>query len=72
MARRNWQGSQDCYFCGDPETNDHLLFQCPIAKVIWGVVVMCFHQSSRGGGGYAQFWLWILGALLGGKYTVPT
>jgi hypothetical protein len=55
MARRNWQGPQDCYFCGDPETNDHLLFQCPIAKVIWGVVVMCFHQSSRGGGGMLSF-----------------
>jgi hypothetical protein len=29
MIRRNWQG-------GPIETVDHLLFSCPIAKVVWG------------------------------------
>jgi hypothetical protein len=24
-----------------------LMFFCPIAKVIWGVIASCFHQSQR-------------------------
>jgi hypothetical protein len=40
MLIRNWQGSLNCYFCGARESNDHLFFSFPIAKVIWGVVAL--------------------------------
>jgi hypothetical protein len=36
MISRNWQGDPACYLCEDPESVDHLLFQCPISKVVWG------------------------------------
>jgi hypothetical protein len=36
MKKRNWKGDTCCYFCGRFETTDHLLFECPIAKVVWG------------------------------------
>jgi hypothetical protein len=42
-----WKGDPDCYFCGALETNDHLFFQCPIAKVIWRVMAICFNQNDR-------------------------
>jgi hypothetical protein len=34
MIRRKWAGDPGSYFCGDPETCDHLLFACPVAKVV--------------------------------------
>jgi hypothetical protein len=36
MIKRNRVGDPRCYFCGLPETCDHLLFECPIARVVWG------------------------------------
>jgi hypothetical protein len=43
MIKRNWVGDPGCYFCGLLETCDHLLFDCPIAKVVWVVMATCFH-----------------------------
>jgi hypothetical protein len=54
-----------CYFCGSLETVDHLFFLCPIAKVIWGLVALCFGIKTRPTN-YDQFWLWIKKALPGG------
>jgi hypothetical protein len=34
MLKRNWQGDLCCYFCDNPENMNHLLFECPIAKVV--------------------------------------
>jgi hypothetical protein len=47
MLKRKWQGGLGCYFCSQHENIDHLLFSCLIAKVIWEVVALCFHQSKR-------------------------
>jgi hypothetical protein len=58
MLKRKWQGSQDYYFCGAPETCDHLFFACLIPKVIWGGLACCFHQGDRLSS-LEQFWLWI-------------
>ena len=38
MLKRNWLGDPACYFCSSPESRDHLFFQCPISKVVWGVI----------------------------------
>jgi hypothetical protein len=35
MIKRRWQGNSGCYFCGYPESSDHLFFLCPVAKVVW-------------------------------------
>jgi hypothetical protein len=62
-------GDPSCYFCNAPETVDHLFFECPTAKVICGVIAICFHQNSRPKA-YDQFWRWILRALLGVKSSI--
>jgi hypothetical protein len=64
MLRRNWHGDPCCYFCDRPENMD-LMFECPIAKVVWGVIAMCFHQNSRPLS-FTQYWDWIPLALPGG------
>jgi hypothetical protein len=45
-------------FCGDFESVDHLLFTCPIAKVVWGIIAICFNQQTRPSS-CDQFWIWI-------------
>jgi hypothetical protein len=47
------------------ETVNHLFFLCPIAKVIWGLMDLCFGVKTRPTN-YDQFWLWIKKALSGG------
>jgi hypothetical protein len=42
MIKRQWQGDPSCYLYSAPETMDHLFFGCPIAKVIWGGLAICF------------------------------
>jgi hypothetical protein len=64
MIVRGWQGDPGCNFCGSLETVDHLLFSCPIAKVVWGLFAICFNQSTRPGS-YEEFWSWVLKALPG-------
>jgi hypothetical protein len=66
MFKRNCHGNPDCYFCGALESNDHLFFSCPIAKVVWGVIACCFQQRTRPAN-YDQYWVWIKSALPGGE-----
>jgi hypothetical protein len=66
MLRRNWHGDPSCYFCSLPETMDHLFFECPVAKVVWGIIAMCLAQDDRPIS-YRQFWQWIPKALSGGE-----
>jgi hypothetical protein len=54
MSRKRWKGNLGCYFCGDVETVDHIMFTCPVAKVIWGFIVVCFKQNDRPSN-YEQF-----------------
>ena len=41
LIRKHWLGSPSCYFCHVDESIDHLFFECPIAKSIWGIVGLC-------------------------------
>jgi hypothetical protein len=45
---------------------DHLLFQCPVARVVWGTLAICFNQSDRPSS-YEHFFTWIKKALPGGE-----
>jgi hypothetical protein len=56
MLKRKWQGDPSCYMCGDLEDCDHLMFSCPVSKIIWGVIAMCFHQTTRPMN-YEQYWV---------------
>lgn len=46
LLKRKWTGDPSCYFCSSPETVGHLLFQCPIAKIIWGTVGVCIGANN--------------------------
>ena len=35
LKKRNWAGPVVCKLCGELETADHILFQCPIALFLW-------------------------------------
>jgi hypothetical protein len=66
MIKIRRQGDPGCYLCGQPENCDlSVFFEYPITKVVWCVVVICFHQSTRPAN-YDQFWTWITKALPGG------
>jgi hypothetical protein len=69
LIRKKWQGNPNCYMCGELESVDHLFFSCPVAKVTWGVIALCFHQNTRLTS-YNQFWAWIMPSLLGGHVDV--
>jgi hypothetical protein len=62
MIAINWNGDPRCFFCGEREYVDHLLFSCPIARVVWGLLAICFAQPSRLSS-YEEFWSWIHKAL---------
>jgi hypothetical protein len=38
MIKRKWTTDPGCYFCGQFDTTtDHLLFDFPMSKVVWGL-----------------------------------
>ena len=41
MIRRRWAGDPSCKFCDQPETINHLFFQCLVAKCIWALIGKC-------------------------------
>ena len=46
MIKRRWDGDPTCHFCPCPETVDHLFFQCPTAKEVWGIIGTCLGADN--------------------------
>ncbi|XBI06126.1 hypothetical protein VPH35_134178 [Triticum aestivum] len=38
MKKRLWPGDSCCSFCDQPETTQHLMFLCPISRMVWRTV----------------------------------
>lgn len=38
LKRKKWKGDHRCAICGVPETTDHILFKCILAKFTWSCV----------------------------------
>jgi len=38
LAKQNWQGNQQCCFCHENETIQHLFFDCRFARMVWASV----------------------------------
>jgi hypothetical protein len=53
LIKRKWQG-------------DHLFFSCPVAKITWGIIALCFQQQDRPAS-YSQFWAWMKKSLPDGE-----
>jgi hypothetical protein len=45
MIRRKWVGNPSCLFCNHNETANHLFFQCPVARCIWGLWLFALEQT---------------------------
>lgn len=58
MRKRNWNGDPTCRFCANTETVEHLLFQCPITKVVWGIVAHSIGANNVPKN-VTQYWIWI-------------
>ena len=39
LAKRNWQGNQQCCFCHENEMIQHLFFDCRFARLVWATTV---------------------------------
>jgi hypothetical protein len=37
LAKRNWNGGKQCYFCHENETIKHLFYECYYAEFMWGL-----------------------------------
>jgi hypothetical protein len=43
LIQRNWRGGKQCVFCSQPESIQHLFFDCHFAKFIWTAVQISFN-----------------------------
>jgi hypothetical protein len=43
LIKRKWTGNQNCCFCDNNETIDHLFLSCPFAKLIWRMVYFAYN-----------------------------
>jgi len=41
LKKRNWKGNHLCNICGQPETADHIFFECIVARFLW----VCFKEA---------------------------
>jgi hypothetical protein len=46
LPRRGWTGNDQCQFCCEKETINHLLFGCGLAKLAWQVVLCAFQLNQ--------------------------
>jgi hypothetical protein len=42
LVKIQWKGCTKCCFCTEQETNQHLFFNCPMARLMWGIVCFTF------------------------------
>jgi hypothetical protein len=46
LVKRGWKGDANYCLCGKIEYVNHILFQCHLAKLIWGMIRDIFHLDS--------------------------
>jgi len=46
LKKRNWDGAVECKLCGEIETSDHILFQCPVALFLWVFLKQTFGWAA--------------------------
>lgn len=56
LARRNWQGDLGCKLCGEIETSEHIMFRCPLARFVWGVLRDTLRWGRRIPSNIQDFW----------------
>jgi len=46
LKKKKWTGSEKCPVCEVDETSDHILFQCPLAVLLWSFLRDCLGWPS--------------------------
>ena len=46
LVKRGWKGDIDCCLCDCPEHINHLLLNCHLAKLTWGIICSVFGLGS--------------------------
>ena len=67
LIKRHWTGSPTCHFCLTDESVEHLFFQCPVARVTWGIIGICLGATDIPANLH-QYKLWIKKWLPGGDF----
>jgi hypothetical protein len=57
LVKRQWKGCTKCYFCTKQETIQHLFFDCPMTRLMWGLFVLHLGLQNR--------WMWGIFVVLG-------
>jgi hypothetical protein len=57
LVKRQWKGCTKCYFCTKQETIEHLFFDCPMTRLMWGLFVLHLGLQNR--------WMWGIFVVLG-------
>jgi len=57
MIKRQWKGAPSCFFCQSPESVNHLLFTCSVAKSVWDIIATSLGASNIPIS-FNQSWLW--------------
>jgi len=60
LAKRNWQGTQQCCFCSSNETIAHLFFDCHVARLLWRIIHITF-GIKRPSNIVHMFGIWLSG-----------
>lgn len=68
LIKRNWVGDPSCRFCDCVETTDHLFFQCPTTRVVWGIFALCIGTNTIPMN-TEQYWKWSEYHLSNGKHV---
>jgi hypothetical protein len=42
LVKRQWKGCTKCCFCDVSESIQHLFFDCPMARLLWGILCLTF------------------------------
>jgi hypothetical protein len=50
LVKRQWKGCTKCHFCTKQETIQHLFFDCPMTRLMWGLFVLHLGLQNR--------WMW--------------
>lgn len=69
LKERGWKGSRNCIICNKPETTDHILYTCIVAKFTWACIKEALNLERAPTGMQDMLDIW---TKLGHKYAKLT
>lgn len=59
LKKRGWKGCEKCCVCGITESVNHIFFDCPIARMIWGFFreIFKWHDCPTSMKSLSEMWI---------------